>query len=200
VWRTTGDTTWTYWDLWFALLCLVDHDGSWDGLDEAIAARHERVGRWDGEAKWSHLLDLRARLERAGLTAGELVAGTIPDRKLVTRARTKVIKQGLQGRDLTPAMRDTPSHRLETRARFGRWPRFPISPQRPFDQLVRLFGLTDLDRYSGDGWTTRSLAHDLADGARSPRQRSARPSSMRNGPSSSALTRMRSPKPRRRWT
>jgi hypothetical protein len=35
-WRTTAGTDWSYWDLWFCVVCLVDHDGDWDGLDQAI--------------------------------------------------------------------------------------------------------------------------------------------------------------------
>jgi len=43
-----------------------------------------------GEAKWSHLLDLRERLAAAGLDAAELVGDTITEKGLVTRARARV--------------------------------------------------------------------------------------------------------------
>ena len=166
VWCTSGGRTWSYWDMWFALLCVVDHDGDWDGLDKAITGPHRDGSRWDGEAKWSHLLDLRARLDAAGQTAAELVAEVVTHRKAVTRARTKVIKRSLQGRDMTPAMRHPPSRRLEDRGRRGWWPQFPVSPQEPYDELVTRFRLTDLDAYSGDGWAAGELADDVAERAR----------------------------------
>ncbi|MFN2496507.1 MAG: hypothetical protein ABR608_11465 [Pseudonocardiaceae bacterium] len=52
VWRADAGVEWSYWDLWFALLCVRDHGGDWDGLEVAITA----LGWSDGEAKWSHLL------------------------------------------------------------------------------------------------------------------------------------------------
>ena len=160
--------TWSYWDMWFALLCVVDHGGDWDGLDKAITGPHRDGSRWDGEAKWSHLLDQPARLDAAGQTAAELVAEVVTHRKAVIRGRTKVIKRGLQGRDMTPAMRHPPSRRLEDRGRRGWWPQFPVSPQQPYDELVTRFRLTDLDAYSGDGWAAGELADDVADRARRP--------------------------------
>lgn len=69
VWRVDGGVEWTYWDLWYALLCVRDHAGDWDGLDAAITTRHP----CDWQARWSHLVDLRERLDAAGLTAAGLV-------------------------------------------------------------------------------------------------------------------------------
>jgi hypothetical protein len=94
VWRADAGVEWSYWDLWFALLCVRDHGGDWDGLDAAITA----LGRSDGEAKWSHLLDLRTRLDMAGLSAGELVADAIGEEGLITRARAKVLTGPLRAR------------------------------------------------------------------------------------------------------
>ena len=163
VWRADAGVEWSYWDLWYAVLCVRDHGGDWDGLDAAITA----IGHSDGEAKWSHLLDLRERLDAAGLGAGELVAETIGEKGLITRARVRVFKQSVSWRDMTPAMRYPPSQRLEARARYGWWPEFPRSPQEPHDRLVALLGL---DRHcrstaAADGWATRSLAGDLAEAA-----------------------------------
>ncbi|HYT78736.1 MAG TPA: hypothetical protein VEQ37_05695 [Actinomycetota bacterium] len=47
---------------------------------------------------------------------------------MLAKARRKVLEQGLAGRDLTPAMVDTPRMRLRTRGLRGRWDRFPVSP------------------------------------------------------------------------
>lgn len=169
VWRADAGVEWSYWDLWFALLCVRDHGGDWDGLDAAITglSRSDGGGRFDGEAKWSHLLDLRKRLEVAGLSAGELVADAIGEKGLITRARAKVLKRDVSSRCMTPAMRSPPSRRLEHRARCGRWPEFPSSPQDSHDRIGTLLRL---DRYcrsakTADGWATRSLADDLAEAA-----------------------------------
>ncbi len=161
VWRADAGIEWSYWDLWFALLCVRDHGGDGDGLDAAITA----LGRSDGEAKWSHLLDLRKRLDAAGLSAGELVAAAIREKGLITRARAKVVKRAVSERSMTPAMRSPPSLRLEHRARCGRWLQFPSSPQDPHDRLVTLLRL---DRHcrstrTADGWATGNLAYDLAE-------------------------------------
>lgn len=153
VWRVDAGVEWSHWDLWFALLCVRDHGGDWDGLDAAIADK----GRSDGEAKWSHLLDLRERLAAVGLSASELVEETIGGKGLITRARTRVFKQVVSWRDMTPAMRNPPSLRLEQRARCGWWPGFPSSPQEPHDRLVALLGLDRhcRSRAAADGWATR---------------------------------------------
>jgi hypothetical protein len=33
MWRTRAGVEWSHWNLWFALLCMRDHGGDWDGLD-----------------------------------------------------------------------------------------------------------------------------------------------------------------------
>ena len=76
LWRSDGGADWSYWDLWFAVLCVRDHGGDWDGFDAALT----KIGFTAGEAKWSHLLDLRERLAAAGLGAAELVGDTITER------------------------------------------------------------------------------------------------------------------------
>lgn len=163
VWSDDAGVEWSYWDLFFALLCVRDHDGDWDGLDAAFTGS----GRFDGEAKWSHLLDLRERLTAVGLSAEELIESAPPAKGLITRARARVFKQSLSAREMTPAMRNPPSHRLTERARRGWWAEFPTSPHGPHDRLVTQFGLDNLDdRFSGDGWATRGLAWDLDEAAR----------------------------------
>ncbi len=64
-WHIIADLDWSYWDLWFCVVCLADHGGGWGALDEAI----QKADKHYGEQKWSHLRDLTERLDRAGLSA-----------------------------------------------------------------------------------------------------------------------------------
>ena len=105
LWRPDKGGDWSYWDLWFAVLCVHDHGGDWDGFDAALT----KIRGDGGEAKWSHLLDLRERLAAAGLDAVELVGDTITEKGLVTRARARVFKQSLSVCDMTPPMRNPPA-------------------------------------------------------------------------------------------
>jgi hypothetical protein len=83
-----------------------------------------------------HLVDLRARLAIAGLTAGELAGPDITtDRKLMAKARTKLASRWIEGRAMTPAMRETPRVLLRRRARRGHWPAFPVPPERFYERF-----------------------------------------------------------------
>jgi hypothetical protein len=112
------------------------------------------------EQKWSHLRDLTERLERAGLSAADLVGTSMRQPKLRGKARTKVLKSSLYRRDLTPPMRNPPSVQLTRRALFGSWPDFPHSPQPSYDSLSARLDVDD-ERY-WDGWETRTLAYEIA--------------------------------------
>ena len=57
LWRADEGGNWSYWDLWFAVLCLRDYGGDWDGFDAALA----KIRCDGGEAKWSHLLPCAGR-------------------------------------------------------------------------------------------------------------------------------------------
>lgn len=138
---------WSYWDLWFCLVCLIGTGGDWAALEEEIIARDTRrsvTGRtW--ERKRSHLLDLRARLDQAGLTAADLAADHLEDKALRTKARRKVLDQDLAGRDLTSAMENTPRRRLRQRALSGHWEHFPASPAEDYEVFA---SLVDAERRS----------------------------------------------------
>jgi hypothetical protein len=142
-WREVAGRTWSHWDLWFCLVLVSGFDGDWAALAEEVWRRRPPyLLTLDGEAKLSHLEDLRTRLADAGLGAADLVGEVAGDRKLVAKARRKVLDQPLQhGRDLTPAMRTTPRERLWCRAMHGHWERFPVSPAaahvRFADQVAR---------------------------------------------------------------
>jgi len=131
---------WSYWDLWFCVVALADHDGDLDALAEAI----ENGGRWSAsgtvEAKLSHLDDLERRMAEAGIDARELAAGEDTDPRTRTKARTKVLKQGLYPRDMTEPMWHTPRERLYRRALRGRWHLFPVSPEPSYERLSNGLG------------------------------------------------------------
>lgn len=132
--------TWSHWDLWFCLVCLTSADGDWAALEEEIVAsdRRRSVGSRVWERKRSHLLDLQGRLEDAGFGAADLAADHVDDKTLRAKARRKVIDQELAGRDLTPAMQDTPRRRLGERALRGYWDRFPVSPAQDYEVFAEL--------------------------------------------------------------
>jgi hypothetical protein len=113
-WGEVAGRTWSHWDLWFCLVLVSDFDDDWAAFSEELWRRRSPyLLTLDEEAKVSHLEDLRARLADAGLGAAELVAEATDDRKLLAKARRKVLDQPLdRGRDLTPAMSATPRERL----------------------------------------------------------------------------------------
>jgi hypothetical protein len=137
-WRELAGSTWSHWDLWFCTVAVTGFEGDWARLGDEIVRRSPRylVGL-DWEAKLSHLEDLRTRLAAADLDAAELAGEAAHDKKVVARARRKVLDQPLQaGRDLTPAMRATSRQRLWCRALHGHWDRFPVSPAAAHDEFA----------------------------------------------------------------
>jgi hypothetical protein len=153
VWATAFGAEWTYWDLWFSVVCVADHDGDWDELDASFYLKPTNAEV--AESRWSHLVDLRERLAAAGATAADLAGGLAADRKTLTKARSKVKKgTGVREKDRSPAMRDTPSRRHIVRAHFGSWKLYPISPDpfykrlsaaTPFDLEARGWGISALE-------------------------------------------------------
>jgi len=146
-WADRTGESWSHWDLWFCLVCITETDGDWDALEEAVIARDRRrsVTSRVWERKRSHLLDLRNRLDAAGLTAADLAADHLDDKPLRAKALRKVLDQALAGRDLTTVMEDTPRRRLRERAWRGHWPSFPVSPEEDYTVLA---GLVDAERRS----------------------------------------------------
>jgi hypothetical protein len=142
-WQEVAGRTWSHWDLWYCLVLVSDFDDDWAAFSEELWRRRSPyLLTLDEEAKVSHLDDVRARLADAGLDPADLVGAAAGDRKLLAKARHKVLEQPLdRGRDLTPAMRATPRERLWCRALHGYWQRFPVSPvsahARFADQVAR---------------------------------------------------------------
>ena len=160
-WVERDGMAWSYWDLWFCLVCLIDTNGDWDALEEEIIGHDRRrsVASRTWERKRSHLLDLRRRLDAAGLAAGDLAGDALDDKPLRTKARRKVLEQDLAGRDLTGPMEDTPRRRLRERAYRGHWAEFPVSPADDYELFVTViesgrgsFGIAvDLEEEAREG-------------------------------------------------
>ena len=131
---------WSYWDLWFCVVALADHDGDLDALAQAIEEGGRLSGAGTAEAKLSHLDDLKRRLADAGIDARTLAAGEDADPKIRAKARAKVLRQGLYPRDMTEPMWHTPRQRLYERALRGRWPLFPVSPEPFYERLCNGLG------------------------------------------------------------
>jgi hypothetical protein len=58
-WKSDQHTTWSYWDLWFALAAVAEHDGDLDALAVAIEASSRSFGPSTVEQKLSHLDDVK---------------------------------------------------------------------------------------------------------------------------------------------
>ncbi|MDQ3767897.1 MAG: hypothetical protein M3370_00230, partial [Actinomycetota bacterium] len=164
-WHCDGGAPWSHWDLWFCLVALLDHDGDLVALGDAIEDEHRFYGHSDTEAKLSHLDDLADRLGAADLDAEALAVRAEDQAALRTKARTKVLKQGLQPRALTDAMRLTPRKRLYERALRRRWDRFPASPQPWYDRMVH---------HLGEGWLHKNATFRLARRIESTHERNER--------------------------
>ena len=107
-WATRHRAVWSYWDLWFCVVAIADHDGDLDALAEAIEHQGRTFGGGTAESKLSHLDDLKRRMADAGVDAHALAAGEETEPKTRTKARAKVLKQGLYPRDMTEPMSHTP--------------------------------------------------------------------------------------------
>lgn len=137
-WATVAGVEWCHFDWWFALVVTRDFDGDPDALRVQLETtlRSSLHRRGDTQVKLSHLADLRARLEATGLTFGDLAEAEEPDNRVLVKARRKVLEQELDDRAMTDAMRDTPARRLEQRARYGYWKKFPTNPDLFYERLA----------------------------------------------------------------
>ena len=102
-WSDVAGRPWSHWDLWFVAVTVSDHDGSFDDLEARLVAQlGSHVGRQGAESKLSHLADLRARLEAAGLSAAYLATPEVlADKRVLARARKKVSDDWVGGRAMT---------------------------------------------------------------------------------------------------
>jgi hypothetical protein len=131
-WTQESGREFTRWDLWYLVLLLDDYGGSWellaDTLEKTLAEGIHPFKQLDFEAKHGHMENLRQRLNEAGLDPTTLVGELRRDKRILRKARTKILKDYVRDGDKTAAMRTTPRHVLEERAWRGEWDRFPVSP------------------------------------------------------------------------
>lgn len=165
-WATVAGVEWCHFDWWFALVVTRDFDGDPDALRAQLETtlRSSLHRRADTQAELSHLAELRARLDAAGLDFGDLAEADEADMPILGKARRKVLDQALDGRAMTTPMRDTPARRLEQRARYRSWEKFPTNPDQFYERLA--------GRRS-DTFVTKGRSFDVA-----RRLRTGSPSSM----------------------
>jgi hypothetical protein len=80
-WQTVAGTSWCHFDRWFALVTVASFGGDTDALRAELVRRLRASlhGRHDVEAKLSHLTDLRARMDAAGIDASVLASASDAD-------------------------------------------------------------------------------------------------------------------------
>lgn len=147
VWSAVAGRNWSYWDLWFCLVTVLDHAGDLGKLrDHFIAdlrAGFDYSRRCTNEAKLSHLAGLEKRLDQACLTPPTLVPPeAIGDKNLIAKARKKVAADRIDRRAMTQDMLYPPRVVLESLALYGRWGLYPIDPSE-FYQEFRSFVQVD---------------------------------------------------------
>jgi hypothetical protein len=172
-WTTLGGATWCHFDRWFALTAAADFGDDLDALEAHLVGRLRGSlhNRRDLEAKLSHLADLRLRLAAADMNVTGLAGAESADKATVAKARRKVLDQALEGRAMTEAMRDTPSARLDRRARYGAWPTFPVNPDSWYDKLAGRRSPTGVTK--GRSFTVTRQLEQRLDGYDGPRRQTA---------------------------
>jgi hypothetical protein len=147
----------TYWDLWIATLLIREFEGDWDKMCDHFRAEKNGYSfrSYQAEELMHHLRLLRQTLERAGLTAEDILAEADPDllKKQHRKARRKVLEMGYQGRERSPWMIHTPRKQREARAMRGYWKHFPVSPKVYADALE--------GQYKPSGWYTEDQSFAL---------------------------------------
>lgn len=130
-WSELSGRSWSYWDLWFSAVAVSDHAADLDELEAHLVGelRRNGDGRQGAESKLSHLVELKSRLEEAGLAPPDLATpDVLSDKRVLAKARKKVADRWVEGRAMTLTMVETPRVRLVRRSRYGRWNAFPVDP------------------------------------------------------------------------
>lgn len=167
-WTEHAGAVWSHWDRWYCVVCVEDFGGDWDVLADRLAERSGLLhSRPTAEAKLSHLDDLVNRLAAVELPADELAVLEPVDSKVRSRARDKVLEQGLDGRAYTEAMLDTPRRRLRRRALCGLWPQFPTDPAGPCELMAHIVEGADHISKHASFDATRELEEAIAELERS---------------------------------
>jgi hypothetical protein len=128
----------SYWDLWFALVAVMMHDGDLDRLAKHLGERQSFV-HFDirsAERKRCHLRDLKHRLDEASVTPAQIVTAAVDLAKTEKRrALKKVMESCDREREWSEPMRETPRKQRFAHALRGYWDRFPVSPQPYYETI-----------------------------------------------------------------
>ncbi len=127
----------SYWDLWFALVAVMMHNGDLDRLANQI--KEERGFFYDRksiERKRWHLRDLNRRLEEASVTPTDIVRAAGDLAKTEKRRAIKKVSESIhREREFSEPMRNTPREHRFPHALRGYWDRFPVSPE-PYAKTI----------------------------------------------------------------
>ncbi len=121
----------SYWDLWFALVAVMMHDGDLNRLANRI--KEEKgffYDRRSSERKRCHIRDLNRRLEEASVTPTDIVRAAGDLAKTEKRRALKKVSESIhREREFSEPMRNTPRKRRFDHALRGYWDMFPVSPK-----------------------------------------------------------------------
>ncbi|HWT82538.1 MAG TPA: hypothetical protein VN648_27450, partial [Candidatus Methylomirabilis sp.] len=127
----------SYWDLWFALIAVMMHNGDLDRLADRI--KEEKGFFYDRksiERKRCHIRDLKRRLEEASVTPTDIVRAAGDLAKTEKRRALKKVSESIhREREFSEPMRNTPRKRRFDHALRGYWDMFPVSPE-PYAEKV----------------------------------------------------------------
>jgi len=127
----------SYWDLWFALVAVMMHDGDLDRLADRI--KEEKGFFYDRrsiERKRCHIRDLKRRLDEASIIPADIVRAAVDLAKTEKRRALKKVSESIhREREFSEPMRNTPRKRRFDHALRGYWDRFPVSPE-PYGETI----------------------------------------------------------------
>ena len=120
-----------YWDLWFALVAVMMHNGDLDRLANRI--KEEEGFFYDPrsiERKRCHIRDLKRRLDEASIIPADIVLAAVDLAKTEKRRALKKVSESIhREREFSEPMRNTPRKRRFDHALRGYWDMFPVSPK-----------------------------------------------------------------------
>src|SRR5271165_1662096 len=127
----------SYWDLWFALVAVMIHNGDLDRLANRI--KEEEGFFYDPrsiERKRCHIRDLKRRLDEASVTPTDIVRAAGDLAKTEKRRALKKVSESIhREREFSEPMRNTPRERRFPHALCGYWDTFPVSPKSYAKQI-----------------------------------------------------------------
>jgi len=119
---------------------------------------------------------IRRRLNEADLDPVSLVGDLVRDKRILRKARMKILKDYVREADKTAAMRKTPRRVLAERTWRGEWDRFSVYPAVFEPRRVAAAGSASVrgdgqEPYPGHADGLRGKGHDRGDGTRSGEDR-----------------------------